>query len=77
LNAADEVAVEAFLREEITLPSIPAVIEETLERVPVRQPGSIQEVLEVDEESRSVARQIVRERTQTVYEERGPVSAKV
>jgi len=76
LNAADEVAVEAFLREEITFPSIPAVIEETLERVPVLQPGSIQEVLEVDEQSRSVARQIVRERAQTIYEERGPVSAK-
>ena len=77
LNAADEVAVEAFLREEISFPSIPAVIEETLERVPVRKPGSIQEVLEVDEQSRSVARQIVRQRAQTVYEERGPVSAKV
>jgi 1-deoxy-D-xylulose-5-phosphate reductoisomerase len=76
LNAADEVAVEAFLREEITFPSIPAVIEETLERVPVRKPGSIQEVLEVDEQSRSVARHIVRQRAQTVHEERGPVSAK-
>ncbi|HWY46089.1 MAG TPA: 1-deoxy-D-xylulose-5-phosphate reductoisomerase [Bryobacteraceae bacterium] len=76
LNAADEVAVEAFLREEITFPSIPAVIEETLERVAVRHPESIQEVLEVDEQSRLVARQIVRERAQTVYEERGPVSAK-
>ena len=76
LNAADEVAVEAFLREEITFPSIPAVIEETLSRVPVRHPASIQEVLEVDEQSRSVARQIVRKKTQTVYEERGPVSAK-
>ena len=76
LNAADEVAVEAFLREEITFPSIPAVIEETLERVAVRHPESIQEVLEVDEQSRLVARQIVRERVQTVYEERGPVSAK-
>ena len=76
LNAADEIAVEAFLREEISFPSIPAVIEETLERVPVRQPQSIGEVLEVDEQSRSVARQIVRKRAQTVYEERGPVSAK-
>ena len=76
LNAADEVAVEAFLREEITFPSIPAVIEDTLERVAVRHPESIQEVLEVDEQSRLVARQIVRERAQTVYEERGPVSAK-
>jgi 1-deoxy-D-xylulose-5-phosphate reductoisomerase len=77
LNAADEVAVEAFLREEIPFVSIPAVIEETLERVPVRQPKSIEEVLEVDEQSRSVARQIVRKRAQTVYEERGPVPAKV
>jgi 1-deoxy-D-xylulose-5-phosphate reductoisomerase len=76
LNAADEVAVEAFLREEISFPSIPAVIEETLERVPVRQPQSIEEVLEVDEQSRTVARQIVRERAQIVFEERGPVSAK-
>jgi 1-deoxy-D-xylulose-5-phosphate reductoisomerase len=77
LNAADEVAVEAFLHEEIPFLSIPAVIEETLERVPVRQPKSIEEVLEVDEQSRSVARQIVRKRAQTVYEERGPVPAKV
>jgi 1-deoxy-D-xylulose-5-phosphate reductoisomerase len=76
LNAADEVAVEAFLREEISFLSIPAVIEETLDRVAVRQPASIEEVLEVDEQSRSVARQIVRKRAQTVYEERGPVSAK-
>ena len=70
-------AVEAFLQEEIPFLSIPAVIEETLERVPVRQPKSIEEVLEVDEQSRSVARQIVRKRAQTVYEERGPVPAKV
>jgi 1-deoxy-D-xylulose-5-phosphate reductoisomerase len=76
LNAADEIAVEAFLREEITFPSIATVIEETLERVPVRQPASIEEVLEVDERSRSMARQVVRERAKTVYEERGPVSAK-
>ncbi len=77
LNAADEVAVDAFLKEEISFPSIPAVIEETLERVPMRHPASIGEVLEVDEQSRLVARQIVRERAQIVYEERGPVSAKV
>jgi 1-deoxy-D-xylulose-5-phosphate reductoisomerase len=76
LNAADEVAVEAFLREEITFPSISDVIEETLERVPVRKPASIQEVLDVDEQSRSVARQIVLKKAQTAYEERGPVSAK-
>jgi 1-deoxy-D-xylulose-5-phosphate reductoisomerase len=76
LNAADEIAVEAFLREEITFPAIAAVIEETLGKVPQREPKSIEEVLEVDEESRSMARQIVRKRARIVYEERGPVSAK-
>ena len=77
LNAADEVAVAAFLEERIPFPSIPAVIEETLERVPVREPGSIAEVLEIDELSRSVARQVVDETSQKIkiYEERGPVSA--
>lgn len=76
LNAADEVAVDAFLREQISFPAIPAVIEETLERVPVREPASIEEILEVDELSRSVARQIVRKRAQNIHEESGQVSAK-
>ncbi len=75
LNAADEIAVEAFLNEKISFPSIAAVVEETLERVPNRQPASIQEVLEIDELSRAAARQIVRERTQS-YEERGQLSVK-
>ena len=76
LNAADEVAVDAFLREQIPFPAIPAVIEETLERVPMREPASIEEILEVDELSRSVARQIVRKRAQNIHEESGQVSAK-
>ena len=76
LNAADEVAVDAFLREQIPFPAIPAVIEETLERVPVREPASIEEILEVDELSRSVARQIVHKRAQIIHEESGQVSAK-
>jgi 1-deoxy-D-xylulose-5-phosphate reductoisomerase len=75
LNAADEIAVEAFLREEISFPSIAAVVEETLERVPVRQPASVQEVLEIDELSRTAARQIVTEHNKK-YEERGHLSVK-
>jgi 1-deoxy-D-xylulose-5-phosphate reductoisomerase len=77
LNAADEVAVEAFLQERIPLPSIPRLIEETLERVPVREPSSIEEVLEIDELSRSVARQIVSEKSQKVHEEHGHLSVRV
>jgi 1-deoxy-D-xylulose-5-phosphate reductoisomerase len=75
LNAADEIAVEAFLREGISFQSIAAVVEETLERVPVRQPASVQEVLEIDELSRTAARQIVTEHNKK-YEERGHLSVK-
>jgi 1-deoxy-D-xylulose-5-phosphate reductoisomerase len=60
LNAADEVAVEAFLAGQISFPSIAAVVEETLERVPNREAGSVQEILEIDQQSRSMARSVVR-----------------
>jgi 1-deoxy-D-xylulose-5-phosphate reductoisomerase len=59
LNAADEVAVEAFLAGQISYPAIAETIAETLESVAVREPRSIGEILEVDRESRAVARQVV------------------
>ena len=59
LNAADEVAVEAFLAGRISFPGIAALIAETLERVPVREARSVGEVLEIDRESRAVARGIM------------------
>jgi 1-deoxy-D-xylulose-5-phosphate reductoisomerase len=59
LNAADEVAVAAFLAGRISYPGIAATIAETLERVPVREPESVAEVLEIDRESRDVARGII------------------
>jgi 1-deoxy-D-xylulose-5-phosphate reductoisomerase len=59
LNAADEVAVDAFLRGEASFPAIPDVVEETLSRVEVRQPGSVAEILEIDRESRLLARSIL------------------
>jgi 1-deoxy-D-xylulose-5-phosphate reductoisomerase len=62
LNAADEIAVEAFLAGEISFPSIAAVVEDTLECVPIREAGSVQEVLEIDEQSREAARSIVKKR---------------
>ncbi len=61
LNAADEVAVEAFLEGKLSFPGIAAVAEETLARMPHREPGSIPEVLEVDRESRAVARRLIAE----------------
>jgi len=59
LNAADEVAVEAFLAGRISFPGIAALIAETLQRVPVREAHSVSEVLEIDRESRAVARGIM------------------
>lgn len=62
LNAADEVAVEAFLGEKISFPAIAEVVEETLSRVENRETHSVSEVLEVDERSRSAARGIIEDR---------------
>jgi len=62
LNAADEIAVEAFLAGQISFPSIAAVVEETLARVPNREAGSVQEILQIDELSRTAARSVVSER---------------
>jgi 1-deoxy-D-xylulose-5-phosphate reductoisomerase len=59
LNAADEIAVEAFLAGRISFPGIAALIAETLDRVPVREARSVGEVLEIDRESRAAARGIM------------------
>ncbi len=58
LNAADEIAVDAFLRGRVTFPGIADIVEETLARVPVRNAHSVGEVLEIDQESRAVARDL-------------------
>jgi 1-deoxy-D-xylulose-5-phosphate reductoisomerase len=63
LNAADEVAVEAFLAGQIPFTGIAEVVSETLERVPGRTAQTVADVLEIDAESRRVARQCVRERS--------------
>jgi 1-deoxy-D-xylulose-5-phosphate reductoisomerase len=62
LNAADEIAVEAFLAGRISFPSIAATVAETLDRVPSREPGSVGEVLEIDRESRETARRVIEDR---------------
>lgn len=74
LNAADEIAVAAFLAGRISFPSIAAVVEETLAHVPNREPGSIQEILDIDEQSRSEARNIVSKRSGGARTDRRPHS---
>ena len=66
LNAADEIAVESFLTGEITYLGIAAVVEETLERMPNRQAGSIGDILEIDKESRALARRLIEKRAGAV-----------
>jgi len=56
LNAADEVAVAAFLKREIGFAEIPRVIERTISETTERRPESIEEVLAVDAQSREIAR---------------------
>jgi len=60
LNAADEVAVEAFLARRVKFTDIPRVIGKVLERThQARTAGSIEEVLDADREARSRARELV------------------
>jgi 1-deoxy-D-xylulose-5-phosphate reductoisomerase len=61
LNAADEIAVEAFLEGRIPFPSIASVVEETLQRQTPRKPTTIEEVISIDLASRETARQIIAE----------------
>ncbi len=59
LNAADEIAVEAFLAERIPFLLIPRTIEKVLERTPDRHPATIAEVLEADARARATARELL------------------
>ena len=56
LNAADEVAVEAFLERAIPFPAIPRTIEQVLEAIPESHPATIPEVLALDQQAREIAR---------------------
>ena len=62
LNAADEIAVECFLRGEIGFTGIAEVVEETLARVAPSNPCTLSDCMSVDQESRRQAREIVDER---------------
>ena len=59
LNAADEVAVEAFLKGEIRFPDIPRVIEKVMRETPESHPTTMEDVLESDRQARLCARESV------------------
>ena len=58
-NAANEVAVDAFLSQKIRFTDIPRVIEDSLARVMAVEPVSLAVVETADEEARAVARESV------------------
>jgi 1-deoxy-D-xylulose-5-phosphate reductoisomerase len=55
LNAANEIAVESFLSNRISFTSIPAVIEEVMNSMPVISLVSVEAVLQIDNEARERA----------------------
>lgn len=59
LNAANEIAVEAFLNEQLVFTNIASVIEKTLESITVQQSFDLARILSVDAEARLVALDLV------------------
>ena len=59
LNAADEIAVAAFLEGGISFPGIPRTIEQVLAHTASASPSSIEEVLQQDRFARKIAAQLV------------------
>jgi 1-deoxy-D-xylulose-5-phosphate reductoisomerase len=56
MNAANEVAVHAFLRGELSFTGIPRVIESTLGEVAIRPVRHFSDLYEADSEAREIAR---------------------
>ncbi len=59
LNAANELAVEAFLKKEIGFTDIPLVIEKALEVAPTGTPDIINDILAQDDASRRIAERVI------------------
>jgi 1-deoxy-D-xylulose-5-phosphate reductoisomerase len=59
LNAADEIAVGAFLQGKISFPAIARVVEETLQRMTDKEPSSVQAILAIDKDARRMAHEVI------------------
>jgi 1-deoxy-D-xylulose-5-phosphate reductoisomerase len=62
LNAANEVAVDAFLRGRVEFTAIPELIEHTLATVPAAPCSGLDELMDIDAKARSVTEQALLER---------------
>jgi 1-deoxy-D-xylulose-5-phosphate reductoisomerase len=59
LNAADEIAVSAFLEGALSFPGIARTIETVLSQTPVHRPTTIAAVLEADLAARALAGEVL------------------
>ncbi|MES9811773.1 MAG: 1-deoxy-D-xylulose-5-phosphate reductoisomerase [Candidatus Thiodiazotropha sp.] len=65
LNAANEVAVEAFLTERLGFTDIASVVDETLQQMPVENAEDLGALLDIDRQGRAIAEQVVHNRVIT------------
>ncbi len=60
MNAANEVAVEAFLNQRIRFTDIPVIIEQTLEKTLYTEKPELDDLIASDREARHIAEQLIR-----------------
>lgn len=60
LNAANEVAVDAFLQKKISFLAIPALIEKVLEKAVLIEPNTLDDVLSADAQARQLAQELIK-----------------
>ena len=61
LNAANEIAVEAFLNEQIRFTDIPLIIERCMDKFEIKPASSLEIILDIDKQARVVSEQIINE----------------
>ena len=64
LNAANEIAVDAFLNEKVRFTDIPVIIERCMSQFEVKSAKTLAIVLEADEQARVISKQIIAELNQ-------------
>ncbi len=63
LNAANEIAVEAFLNEHVRFTDIPLIIERCMDQFEVKPADTLAVILESDKQARLVSKQVIAELT--------------
>ncbi len=58
LNAANEIAVDAFLNKRIGFTQIPQIVEQTMKQVEVIEATNLERILQADQQAREIAEQL-------------------